>query len=52
MYTRQGIRAPWARPVAQPWDNSSHTTYLVGEAMYLAPRISRTDRGNELRLVP
>jgi hypothetical protein len=33
-------------------DNGSHTTYLVSEANALAPRISRTDRSNELRLVP
>jgi hypothetical protein len=33
-------------------DNGSHTTYLVGEAMPAAPHISRTDRSNELRLVP
>jgi hypothetical protein len=41
------------RTVAQPMGrDDSHTTYLVSEAMALAPRISRTDRSNELRLVP
>jgi hypothetical protein len=52
MYTRRGIQPPWARTVAQPMgrDNGSHTTYLVSEAMYFS--ISRTDRSNELRLVP
>jgi hypothetical protein len=29
-----------------------HTTYLVVRQCTLAPRISRTDRSNELRLVP
>jgi hypothetical protein len=53
MYTRQGIRNVGAHcGSAMGRDNGSHTTYLVVRQCTLAPRISQTDRSNELRLVP
>jgi hypothetical protein len=48
-HTKLTVGAPWLSPWAR--DNGSHTTTLVGETV-LAPRISQTDRSNELRLVP
>jgi hypothetical protein len=39
MYTRQAYRITVGALWLSPWggDNGSHTTYLVGEAMYFGP---------------
>jgi hypothetical protein len=50
MYTRQGMQnLPWA---AFSWGEIMAPHYLEVRQCALAPRISRTDRSNELRLVP
>jgi hypothetical protein len=54
MYTRRAYEnLPWARLWLSHGarDNGSHTTYLVVRQCALAP-LFRTDRSNELRLVP
>jgi hypothetical protein len=45
---------PWARTVAQPMGREIMVPYYLPSERQctLAPRISRTDRSNELRLVP
>jgi hypothetical protein len=54
MYTSRHTNLPWRALWLSPWGEryGSHTTYPGEEACTLAPRISRTDRSNELRLVP